>query len=80
MTNNDTPIPANRCCPTGPCSKGSSRRQFMIAAGGAMGTIAAHPLFAAIDSGQIDNEYLRIIPADKQFSPQWLASLYARGE
>lgn len=80
MTNNDTPIPANPCCPTGPCSKGSSRRQFMIAAGGAMGTIAAHPLFAAIDSGQVDNEYLRIIPADKQFDPGWLASLYARGE
>jgi non-lysosomal glucosylceramidase len=54
-----------------------SRREFMRVAGAAGAVLAStgQPIMA----GPFDNDYLRMIPADKKLDPAWVRSLYTRG-
>lgn len=67
------------CC-DGSCGEsGIPRRQFikMVGAGAAMIGASGMPVMAGPFD---DNDYRRIIPADKKLDPAWVRSLFERGE
>ena len=60
-------------------TKGLARRDFMKIAGAgalALSTAGSWQVFA----GPFDNEYLKIIPTDKKLDPDWVRSLFERGQ
>ena len=72
---------AGQCCPEGACcSGGVTRRRFLAALSGGVAAavmLADRPVVA----GPFETaEFARLIPPDKKLDPQWVASLFARGE
>jgi non-lysosomal glucosylceramidase len=57
-----------------------SRRKFLQATGATAAGLMVGPATFPVMAGPFDNEYLKIIPADKKLDPAWLRSLYERGE
>ncbi|MDI9431898.1 MAG: GH116 family glycosyl-hydrolase [Planctomycetota bacterium] len=56
-----------------------SRREFMQATGAAAAGLVAGGMTQPVMAGPFDNEYLKIIPADKKLDPTWVRSLYEPG-
>ncbi len=65
------------CCPD---ARGLDRRSFVKLA--ALTATSASAAGMPVMAGPFDdvNEYLRVIPTDKKLNPQWIRSLYERGE
>ncbi len=73
--------PVEECCPQGSCCGGGvTRRGFLAALSGGVAAavmLADRPVMA----GPFETaDFAKLIPPDKKLNPQWVASLYARGE
>ncbi len=56
-----------------------SRRRFMQVTGATAAGLILGSTARVTMAGPFDNEYLKIIPADKKLDPAWIRSLYERG-
>jgi uncharacterized protein (DUF608 family) len=76
--------PSAGCCGPGDPFAAPTRREFLAATAGALAAAAGRDAFAGpfvyLQESALENDYLRLIPADKKLSPAWVASLTARGE
>jgi len=73
--------PVEECCPQGNCCGGGvTRRRFLAALSGGVAAavmLADRPVMA----GPYETaDFAKLIPPDKKLNPQWVESLYARGE
>jgi len=57
-----------------------TRRNFMQLTGATVAGFVVGDRARPMMAGPFDNEYLRIIPADKRLDPAWVRSLYERGQ
>ncbi|MBE3069657.1 MAG: hypothetical protein IMZ66_05410 [Planctomycetes bacterium] len=65
------------CSPACGCKRGLSRREFLVLAGtGAAMAAAGMPAVAGPFEAK---DFEKLVPADKELAPEWLASLTARG-
>ena len=75
------PMTIDECgCNDNTCDRAVPRREFIKIAGlgAVVGSAAGMPVMAGPFSDE--NEYLKTIPIDKKLDPQWVKSLYERGE
>jgi len=56
-----------------------TRRDFLAAAGAVAAGFTVSRAEPPVMAGPFDNDYLRMIPADKKLDPAWVRSLYERG-
>lgn len=67
-------------CSHSGCGCGSSRREFLQVVGlGAVASLAMDPARAMAGPFE-ESDFARLVPPDKKLAPEWVKSLFARGE
>jgi len=85
MSNNDrrsgmTETRASENCSGADCCRSMSRRQFVGLGSAAIAAAATSRQLPTMAGPFEENEYLGAIPADKKLDPDWVRSLFDRGE